>query len=183
MNENYKLMEQKLMKMMDNKHLIQKDLKNAKILIVDDLGSNIDILTILLKADGYTNIEATTDPRTVIEYFNSFNPDLILLDLMMPHLSGFQVMELLQAEQLKSLNPKYLPILALTSDITTETKQKALTGGAKDFLTKPFDHIEIRYRIKNLLETQYLYQKLNNQKQLLEEKIIEFLKVNDEWYR
>jgi len=99
----------------------------------------------------------------------------------MPFLSGFEVLEIIKTEQLNSLNPtKYLPILVLTSHITTETKQKALSCGAKDFLTKPFDSIEISYRIKNLLETQFLYQKLRSRNQLLEEKIIEFLKVNDE---
>jgi len=164
--------------------MIQKDFKNAKILIVDDLATNIDILTILLKAEGYTNIKTTTDPREVMGFITSFDPDLILLDLIMPQISGFDVMELLLSEQQKSSKPsKRQPIMVLTSDTTTETKQKALAFGAKDFLTKPFDSIEISYRIKNLLETKYLYQKLNSRNLLLEEKIIEFLKANDEWYR
>ena len=164
--------------------MIKNDFKDAKILIVDDLESNIDLVTILLKGEGYINIKSTTDPRKVVGLVNSYDPDLILLDLKMPYLSGFEVMEKLKTERLKSLNPnKYLPILVLTSDETIESKQKALTSGAKDFLTKPFDLIEASARIKNLLEPQFLYQQLKNRKSILEEKIIEFFKVNDEWYR
>lgn len=164
--------------------MIQKDLKNAKILIVDDLESNIVLLTILLKTEGYTNINSTTDPRTVVGLLTTFNPDLILLDLSMPYLSGFEVMGLIKEKISKSLNPnQYLPILVLTADDTSDSKHKALQAGAKDFITKPFDSIEISSRIKNLLETQFLYQQLKTRNEFLEEKIIEFLKVQDQWYK
>ena len=164
--------------------MIDKDLLNSKILIVDDLESNIDIIKGLLEIDGYKNVESTTDSRDVMKLVKSFDPDLILLDLMMPHLSGFEVMELLKAEQLKSLDPlKYLPILVLTADVNPEVRRRALSGGAKDFVSKPFDLIEVSLRIKNLLETQYLYQLLKMKKEAMEEKIITFLKINDEWYR
>ena len=89
---------------------------------------------------------------------------------MMPYLNGFEVME-----QLISVSPpdSYLPILVLTADITPEAKQRALSGGAKDFLSKPFDLNEVSVRIKNLLETRYLHQLLENQNQILEEKVKE----------
>jgi two-component system sensor histidine kinase/response regulator len=144
--------------------------KDAKILIVDDKQANIDILLELLEVQEYTKVQATTDPRLVVSIFESFKPDLILLDMMMPYLSGFEVME-----QLKTLVPgnTFLPILVLTADISQEMKQRALSGGAKDFLAKPFDLNEVSLRIKNLLETRYYYQLLENQNQVLEEKVRE----------
>ena len=148
--------------------MIDSTLKNAKILIVDDRESNINILEGLLEETGYTHFQSTTDPRRVVDLFKSFNPDLILLDLMMPHFSGFEVMA-----QLHTITPAktYLPILVLTADITPEAKLQALSNGAKDFLSKPFDLYEVRLRINNLLETRYLYQQLENQNQILEEKV------------
>ncbi|MEA4981328.1 MAG: response regulator [Paludibacter sp.] len=164
--------------------MIDHDLKNAKILIVDDLESNIDVLKGLLEMEGYTNVEATTDPRKVLGLVKSFDPELLLLDLMMPRLNGFEVMEQLKEARLKSLSPnKFLPIMVLTADITSEAKHKALAGGAKDFLSKPFDLIEVSYRIKNLLETQFLYQQLKSRNMFLEDKIVKFLKIQDDWYK
>lgn len=150
--------------------MIDLTLKNAKILVVDDKQSNIDILTDLLEMQGYKNLHATTDPRLAAGLFKSFNPDLILLDLMMPYLSGFEVME-----QIKPLIPdnSYLPILVLTADDTIDTKQRALAGGAKDFITKPFGLIEVGLRIENLLETRYMHKQLQEQNHSLEEKVKE----------
>jgi two-component system sensor histidine kinase/response regulator len=145
-------------------------LKNAKILIIDDKQPNIDILEALLELQGYTNIESISDPRLAAGKIKSFGPDLILLDLMMPFLSGYEVMD-----QLKSLLPagSYLPVLVLTADITAEAKQRALSRGAKDFLAKPYDLIEVGLRIENLLETRYLHQQLQNHNEMLENKIME----------
>ena len=150
--------------------MIDSTLKHANILIVDDKQSNIDILESLLEESGYKHFKSTTDPRQVVSLFKSFNPDLILLDLMMPHLSGFEVMA-----ELNSIIPPdtYLPILILTADITHEAKRRALSGGAKDFLSKPFDLYEVLLRINNLLETRYVYQQLGNQNHILEEKVRE----------
>lgn len=150
--------------------MIDSTLKNANILIVDDQAANVEVLEGLLEIQGYNNIRTTTDPRVVVDIFNEFSPDLILLDLMMPHLSGFEVME-----QLKQIVPSgtYLPILVLTADVTTESKQRALSGGASDFLIKPFDLIEVGLRIKNLLHSSYLQQLLQNQNQILEVKVLE----------
>jgi CheY-like chemotaxis protein len=164
--------------------MIDPTFKNAKILVIDDQQANIDVIKALLDIDGYTDVKSTTDPRSVIKLVKTLKPDLILLDLMMPYLSGFDVMELLKDQRLKSLNPdKYLPVLVLTADISREAKQRALASGAKDFLSKPFDLIEVRYRVKNLLETQHLIQKMESRKESLEQKIVAFLKINDEWYR
>ena len=150
--------------------MINLSLKNAKILIVDDQEANIDVLVSLLEMQEYENIKTTQDPRDVIELYSSFNPDLILLDLSMPYLSGFEVMD-----QLKELVPSntFLPILVLTADVTPQSKQKALAGGAIDFLTKPFDLVEVGLRIKNLLYTVYLQKQLLNQNQILENKVKE----------
>ncbi len=146
------------------------DISELKILIVDDQQANINVLQGLLQFKGYKNIMSLTDSRMAIDTFNSFNPDLILLDLRMPHLTGFEVME-----QLKTIIPEYeyLPILVLTADITIETKQKALASGAVDFLSKPFDLVEVDLRIKNLLVARYLYLQQLNQTQLLELKVKE----------
>ncbi|MEI7502369.1 MAG: response regulator [Paludibacter sp.] len=144
--------------------------KNAKILIVDDNVSNIELLEGILEETGYTNIQSTKDPRQVVELYKTFNPDLILLDLMMPYLSGYDIMELLR---LIVPAQTYLPILVLTSDITFETKKRALSSGAKDFLSKPFDLNEVCIRIKNLLETRYLHQLLEEQNQTLAQKVEE----------
>jgi len=152
------------------KPMENSNLKNASILIVDDEQANIDILTGLLEIKGYNNVYPITDPRLVLSLFQEIKPDIILLDLMMPHLNGFQVME-----QLKPLFPEntYLPILVLTADVTAESKLRALAGGAKDFLTKPFDLTEVDLRITNLLQTRLLHIQLQNQNVRLEEKVLE----------
>ena len=148
--------------------MINSTIQHSNILILDDKVANIEVLAGLLEMQGYTSIQTATDPRLAVSLFKSFKPDLILLDLMMPYLSGFEVMD-----QLKELIPdnSYLPILVLTADISAEIKQHALKAGAKDFLSKPFDLIEVGLRIKNLLETRFLYQQIENQNHLLEEKV------------
>ena len=150
--------------------MIDSTFKNANILIVDDQEANIDVLEGLLDMQGYLNIKTTTDSRDVIDLFNSFNPDLILLDLSMPYLTGFDVMELLKPLVKKNT---LLPILVLTADVTMSAKQRALSGGATDFITKPFDLVEVGLRIRNMLFTSFLQQQLLNQNQVLEEKVKE----------
>lgn len=132
--------------------MIDATLKNARILVVDDQQANIDVLYDFLEMQGCENIETTNDPRTVVQLLEDFNPDLILLDLSMPYLSGFDVME-----QLKAIVPAstYLPILVLTADVTIESKRKALQCGASDFLTKPFDLIELQARVNTHLQIKF----------------------------
>jgi two-component system, sensor histidine kinase and response regulator len=146
--------------------MVDLSLKNSNILIVDDQVANIDALEGFLLMQGYTNIKTTTNPRKVIPLFQTFSPDLILLDLSMPYLSGFVFLQLLKPYVLGNT---YVPILVLTADIAREAQQKALSEGASDFLTKPFDLIEVGLRIRNLLFTKYLVQQLGNQNQILEE--------------
>jgi putative two-component system response regulator len=143
---------------------------DAGILIVDDQEVNVHLLKLILRRAGYARLTTTTDSRQVLSIFTSFQPDLVLLDLTMPHVTGFEVME-----QLRQLIPggDYLPILVLTADVTGEVKRRALSAGAKDFLTKPFDSIEVLLRIDNLLKTRLLHLQLREQNQLLDEKVKE----------
>ena len=144
--------------------------KSAKILIVDDQQANIDLLEGFLQMKGYEHIESTKDPRKAIKLFECFNPDLILLDLAMPYLTGFKVMELLK---LWVSNETFLPILVLSANITIEAKQRALAEGASDFLSKPFDLIEVGLRIHNLLFTRMLHLNLKSQNERLGRKVQE----------
>ncbi|MFZ4725650.1 MAG: response regulator [Paludibacter sp.] len=154
--------------------MMNSTFKNAHILIVDDKVANIELLEDLLEQNGYTNVKSTTDPRQVVGLVESFSPDIILLDLMMPYMSGFEVMEELNKTITQDT---YIPILVLTAEISFESKKRALTGGAKDFLSKPFDLSEVSMRIKNLLETRYLYQLIENKNLKLTVKVIE--RTND----
>lgn len=149
---------------------MEETLGNARILVVDDEPANVSLLERLLERSGYNNVESTTDPRRVAPLCAESLPDLILLDLMMPHMDGYEVMELLETS---ISNGTYLPILVLTADTTQEAKQRALSMGAKDFLNKPFDFPEVMLRIKNLLETRFLHVRLQNHNDLLEERVRE----------
>ena len=114
------------------------DLSSSSILIVDDQQANVDLLEQILGMQGYRRVYSTTDPRQVATLCSELNPDLILLDLHMPHLSGVEVIEQLR----HTASDLYLPILVLTADITPEAKRQALQSGASDFLSKPFDVTE-----------------------------------------
>ncbi len=142
--------------------------QGARILIVDDEPANVLLLERILDEAGYPNHTATTDPRQVLAIHARFDPDLILLDLLMPHLDGLAVMT-----QLRQVIPAgtYLPILVLTADMTTEARQQALSGGASDFLLKPFDPTEVLLRIGNLLQTRRLHTQLQRHNQLLEQRV------------
>lgn len=148
--------------------MIDQTLKNSNILIVDDQTAEIDFLEGYLIMHGYTNIKSTTDARKVIPLFQTFAPDLILMNLWMPLISGFEIMK-----QLKPfiLDITFIPILVFASDLTKEAKQSALSEGASDFLNNPFDPIEVGIRIRNLLFTRYLLQQIVSQNQSLEEEV------------
>ena len=151
--------------MMNQDHLL-----GMRLLIVDDEPVNVALLEDLLEISGYTQVQSTSDPRQVVPLCRERRPDVILLDLNMPRLDGFGVMRELQSV----VKPEdFLPILVLTADISVETKRRALSVGATDFLTKPFDPVEVLLRIKNLLRTRYQHLQLSDQKGLLEECVRE----------
>lgn len=142
-------------------------IRAARILIVDDQPANIILLERALQQGGYTDICKTTDPRKVLELFSVYKPDVVLLDLMMPNVDGFSLLK-----QLRSRIPDghYLPILVLTADATPNAKRNALSLGAKDFLAKPFDVVEIVLRVNNLVETRWLYVELQERIAMMEER-------------
>lgn len=144
--------------------------RNTRILIIDDQAANIQFFERLLARAGYRAFESVTDPREAIGRFRAFEPDLVLLDLLMPRMDGFAVLDRLRDEVSAE---SYLPILVLTADSTEESRQRALAGGAKDFLTKPLDVIETLLRIENLLETRHLHRQLERHKERLEHDVLE----------
>ncbi len=147
-----------------------KILKESRILVVDDNPSNVLLLEALLQQEDYHNVSSTTDPTQVKPLHQENEYDLILLDIQMPRLNGFQVME-----QLKELHDAddYLPVLVLTAQTDMETRLRSLDLGARDFVTKPFQHAEVLQRIHNSLEIRYLYKQQKDYSHLLEEKVNE----------
>jgi signal transduction histidine kinase len=127
---------------------------HCTILLVDDEAANVDLLEAFLEAEGYRHLVCTTDARQAVPLFEAHAPDLVLLDLHMPYLDGWEVLRRLRE---RTPADDYLPVLVLTADITPEAKERALSGGARDFLTKPFDAVEVLLRVHNLLETRLLH--------------------------
>lgn len=145
----------------------EQDILNAGILIVDDQQTNVLILEEILREAGYSCIAATTDPYAVCELQRKNRYDLILLDLQMPGLDGFEVMEGLKAIE----TARYLPVLVITAQ--PGHKLRALAAGAKDFVAKPFDLIEVKTRIHNMLEVRLLYKQLEAHNKVLEQTVLE----------
>lgn len=143
------------------------DLLNAKILIVDDQLTNVQLLEQLLNEAGYKNVTATLNPTEVCALHRQHQYDLILLDLQMPGMDGFEVMAGLRT----NITDAYLPVIVLTAQ--PAHKLRALQAGAKDFISKPFDLIEIKTRISNMLEVRLLYKKLEDHSKILEAKVAE----------
>ena len=146
-----------------------RQLRGACLLIVDDQPINLALLAEMLRAAGYERVHTCADPREVPETFAHVQPDLVLLDLHMPHLDGVAVMETLRPV----IGEAFLPIVILTGDERAEAKARALSMGAKDFLTKPFDRTEVLLRIRNLLETRFLYLQLERHNAALEQAVAE----------
>ena len=140
-------------------------LERMKILIVDDEPANVALLQEILLENGYARLESVGNSKNVLETYTKFQPDLVLLDLMMPPPDGFAILESLRSENAES----FLPVVVLTADTSEETKRRALEAGANDFLCKPLDHIEVVLRIRNLLETRRVHLLLDNQRAALEE--------------
>ena len=144
-------------------------LQRARILIVDDEQANVRLLERLLLTGGFADVRGTTDSREALTLFREINPDLVLLDLHMPHLDGFAILEALKKE---IEGDEYRPILVLTADMTKEARERALSGGARDFLTKPLERTEVLLRTRNLLETRYLHLALKEENRALEAKLV-----------
>jgi PAS domain S-box-containing protein len=143
------------------------DILNAHILIVDDQKSNVSLLEQLLGEAGYTRVTSTMNPQEVCALHRKNRYDLILLDLQMPGMDGFHVMAALKTNE----SDGYLPVIVLTAQ--PGHKLRALQAGAKDFISKPFDLVEVKTRIHNMLEVRLLYKKLDSYNQLLEQTVQE----------
>ena len=141
----------------------------AKILVIDDQEQNIKLVTRILEKDGYEQVRSTTNAAEALSIYIDFNPDLVLLDVHMREKDGFEVLQ-----EIVSHDPNsHVPVLMITADDSADVKRRALALGAKDFVGKPFDSGEVLLRIRNLLETQFLYQRLRDQNTELENKVVE----------
>jgi len=147
--------------------ITESEMLGARILIVDDQESNVSLLEQMLIEAGYRFVTSTMDPREVCALHRKNRYDLILLDLQMPGMDGFQVMEGLKTNTADS----FLPVLVITAQ--PGHKLRALLAGARDFVSKPFDLLEVKTRIRNLLEVRLLYGKLENYNKELEETVQE----------
>ena len=147
--------------------IAESEILQASILIVDDQESNISLLIQLLTDVGYSNLTSTMNPQEVCALHRKHHYDLILLDLQMPEMDGFQVMAALKTNEIDA----YLPVLVLTAQ--PGHKLRALQAGAKDFVSKPFDLVEVKTRIRNMLEVRLLYKKLDDYNKVLEQKVQE----------
>jgi PAS domain S-box-containing protein len=166
------------------------EILNASILIVDDQQANVMLLEQMLRSAGYLHVTSTMDPRTVCGLHAAHRYDLILLDLHMPDMDGFEVMEGLKEIETSG----YLPVLVITAQ--PGHKLRALQKGAKDFVSKPFDLTEVHTRIHNMLEVRLLYQKLDDYNKALEQTVQErtaelresearfksFTELSSDWY-
>jgi len=143
------------------------EILGASILIVDDQETNVQLLEQFLSEAGFTHLTSTMKPQEVGVLHRQNNYDLILLDLQMPDMDGFQVMSELQCNDTDG----YLPVIVLTAQ--PNHKLRALQAGAKDFISKPFDLVEVKTRINNMLEVRLLYKKLENYNRELEQTVLE----------
>jgi putative two-component system response regulator len=144
-------------------------LTKARILIVDDEPANVALLINALSIAGFTALYSTLDPRQVRELVDTCHPDLILLDLHMPHVDGITLLTQLRSEN----SNRYLPVVVLTADATPQAKRDALTAGATDFLAKPLDLTEVTLRVRNHLHARHLHRLLDDYNQLLEQRVAE----------
>ncbi|MFN5148005.1 MAG: ATP-binding protein [Flavobacteriia bacterium] len=160
---------------------MNKQYSDSRILIVDDQLANTNLLESFLKINGYVNYTTTNDSREVPQLVEANQPDLILLDIMMPHLSGIDILRWLR-EKLYLDGP--LRVMVLTADVTKETLKEVLKEGAHDMLRKPFDFIELELRLHNLLHTNWMIKQLNDQSThlsfLVDQRTAEITQKNEE---
>jgi DNA-binding response OmpR family regulator len=142
-----------------NELVTSEELLSRRILVIDDEEANVLLLKTLLEREGYQNTLCLTDPGEALEAYVRFDPHIVLLDLMMPGTDGYQ---LLEAFRRQGRQGAFRPVLVLTADTTVNARRRALALGARDFVGKPFDIVEIALRIANLLEMQILYERLSS---------------------
>jgi len=147
--------------------ITESDILKSKILIVDDQEANVTLLKRLLLEAGYASVASTMKPHEVCALHRKSRYDLILLDLQMPEVDGFEVMEGLKVND---ADP-YLPVLVITAQ--PGHKLRALQAGARDFISKPFDLVEVKTRIRNMLEVRLLYKQLESYNKVLEDRVQE----------
>ncbi|MDQ6626057.1 MAG: response regulator, partial [Verrucomicrobiota bacterium] len=145
----------------------EADRRKMKILVVDDEPLNVALLSEMLAEAGYTRVQTISDSRVALAACTDFAPDIVLLDWMMPHVSGREILEALRP----AAGDLFLPVVVLTADSNDETKRVALQVGASDFLLKPLDHLEVPLRIANLLETRRVHLQLDLQCAAYEEAL------------
>jgi putative two-component system response regulator len=150
--------------------MLVPDKREPRILIVDDQEPNVRLLEQLMKRSGYSQYFSTRDSRETLPMCQAIDPDILLLDLHMPHLDGYAVLAELQSFLGADT---FLPVLVLTADGFPAAKQKALSLGATDFVSKPFDTIEVILRIRNLLRMRFLHLELSDHNRSLGEKVRE----------
>lgn len=142
---------------------------NASILVVDDQQANVELLEALLTNLGYTHIHKAYGGQEALDFISKQVPDLILLDLMMPEINGLDILDKLK--HIPAFQQGLIKVMVLTADVTDSSREKSLSLGAHDFLTKPFDFVEVSLRIKNLLYSLYLLHEVNDANQRLEELV------------
>ncbi len=152
----------------------ETQIRNSRVLVVDDLVANVSLLENVLQRLGYKNFRGVTDPREVFAIVEEWQPDLIILDLAMPYLTGFEILEGLRS---KEAQEEWIPVLILSGETDPGTKRKALAAGATEFLAKPFDTSEVILRIRNLLLMRILHSELRDQNRVLEQKVVERTKT------
>ncbi len=150
--------------------MTEATIKEARILMVDDDVSSTCLMANFLNRIGYSRLKGLNDSTRTFEIIETFRPDLILLDLAMPNITGFQVLEELRSNR---RNEDQVPVLVLTGDPSSENKRRALAAGATDLLVKPFDASEVSMRIRNLLQAHFLRLEIQDQNHLLEERVRE----------
>jgi putative two-component system response regulator len=156
---------------------MKEALRAARVVVVDDSDAIVQLMGHVLELDGFTNVIGLSDPRLVIGAIEAQQPDLLILDLHMPHLSGLEIMD----ELSRRTDPDFhFPILVLTADASPAARRAALLGGAKEFLTKPFDNTEALLRVRNLLETRMLHERLKDEDRILETTVRERTRESEE---
>lgn len=143
-------------------------LRGAEVLVVDDEQANVTLVETILERNGFSRIRSTTDSREFRSLFDDTRPDIVLLDLHMPHIGGLELLE--EMEQLREPD-EYLPVLVLSADVTAKARRDALGAGATDFLTKPFDTTEMGLRVVNCLETRRIHLRLDGQRREVDDLI------------